>query len=50
MIDDVPAEVCMECGERYYHAQVLDAIDRLLAQENEIKALLQVEVVTLQIA
>lgn len=25
--DYVEAEVCQECGERYYHATTLDAID-----------------------
>ncbi len=30
IIDDVKAEVCQECGERYYHATTLDAIDQLL--------------------
>ena len=30
IIDDVEAEVCQECGERYYHATTLDAIDLLL--------------------
>jgi len=30
IIENVAAEVCQECGERYYHATTLDAIDRLL--------------------
>ena len=30
IIDDVEAEVCQECGQRYYHATTLDAIDLLL--------------------
>ena len=30
IVDDVEAEVCRECGERYYHATTLDNIDRLL--------------------
>ena len=47
IIEDVPAEVCMECGERYFHARVLDQIDRLLATEHLVKARLQVEVVSL---
>ena len=28
IVDDVEAEVCQECGERYYHATTLDAIDQ----------------------
>ncbi|GAK55641.1 hypothetical protein U27_02475 [Candidatus Vecturithrix granuli] len=47
VIEDVPAEVCLECGERYFHAKVLDQIDRLLATEHLVKAHLQVEVVSL---
>jgi len=34
LIEDVEAEVCLECGERYYHATTLDAIDRLLETGN----------------
>jgi YgiT-type zinc finger domain-containing protein len=30
LVEDVEAEVCRECGERYYHATTLDAIDELL--------------------
>ena len=29
IVKNVPAEVCQECGERYFHATTLDAIDRL---------------------
>ena len=29
-VDDVEAEVCRECGERYYHAMTLDAVDELI--------------------
>lgn len=46
IIDDVEAEVCRECGERYYHATVLDAIDRLLESGCAVvKEQLQVQVV-----
>ncbi|MBM4457451.1 MAG: YgiT-type zinc finger protein [Chloroflexi bacterium] len=31
IMDDVEAEVCRECGERYYHATTLDTLDQLLA-------------------
>jgi YgiT-type zinc finger domain-containing protein len=47
VIEDVPAEVCQECGERYFHAQVLDRIDQILQSEHVVKARLQVEVVSL---
>lgn len=46
IIDDVPAEVCRECGERYYHATTLDAIDQLLESGHPIvKEQLQVQVI-----
>lgn len=46
IIDDVEAEVCRECGERYYHATTLDAIDRMLEAGNlVVKEQLQVQVV-----
>ena len=48
LLEDVPAEVCPECGERYFHAQVLDRIDRLLMKEHQIKQQIQVEVVSMQ--
>ncbi len=46
IIDDVPAKVCRECGERYYHATTLDAIDQLLESGHPIvKEQLQVQVI-----
>jgi YgiT-type zinc finger domain-containing protein len=30
IVEDVEAEVCQECGQRYYHATTLNAIDHLL--------------------
>ena len=45
IIDDVEAEVCQECGERYYHATTLDAIDRMLAAGSlPVKKYLKVQV------
>jgi YgiT-type zinc finger domain-containing protein len=46
IVDDVQAEVCRECGERYYHATTLDAIDQLLESDNlVVKDQLQVQVI-----
>jgi len=46
IIDDVEAEVCKECGERYYHAKTLDAIDNLLESGQPlVKDQLHVEVI-----
>jgi YgiT-type zinc finger domain-containing protein len=47
VLENVAAEVCRECGERYFHAKTLDAIDRLLGGEHPVKESLQVEVVPL---
>ena len=47
IIENVEAEVCPECGERYYHARILDKIDKILSQEHEVKENLNVEVVRL---
>jgi len=45
IVEDVQAEVCKECGERYFHATTLDAIDKCLSTEHAVKAYLDVEVV-----
>jgi len=47
IVDNVEAEVCPKCGERYFHATVLDAIDKLLESEHPVKEHLEVEVVSL---
>jgi YgiT-type zinc finger domain-containing protein len=36
LIKNVPARVCQKCGEHYYHAKVLDEIDRLLDTKQPI--------------
>jgi YgiT-type zinc finger domain-containing protein len=53
IIENATAEVCSECGERYFHATILDAIDgeasplanRLLETEHPIKRTIAVEVI-----
>jgi YgiT-type zinc finger domain-containing protein len=45
IVENVEAEVCTECGERYFHARVLDAIDELLSRQHEVEKELRVEVV-----
>jgi len=45
IVENVKAEVCMECGERYFHAKTLDAIDKLLSSQHTVKEQLDVEVV-----
>jgi len=47
IVENVEAEVCTECGERYFHAMVLDKIDRYLLAEHKVKERVNVEVVSL---
>jgi YgiT-type zinc finger domain-containing protein len=47
IVENVEAEVCSECGERYFHATTLDEIDRLLVADHEVKDRIEVEVVSL---
>ncbi len=46
LVENVAAQVCGECGERYFHATVLDRIDELLRTEHPVKERLSVEVVS----
>ena len=48
IVENVEAEVCVECGERYFHATTLDSIDQLLSSKHAVKANLNVEVVRLE--
>lgn len=45
IVENVEAEVCTECGERYFHAKTLDAVDDFLAKQHAVKERLYVEVV-----
>ncbi len=47
IVENVPAEVCAECGERYFHAKVLDEIDHFLEASHTVKDRIEVEVVSL---
>jgi len=46
IVDNVEAEVCQECGERYFHAKTLDGIDKLVSGDHPVKEVLSVEVVS----
>ncbi len=50
IIENVNAEVCKECGERYFHAKTLDAIDKFLSQEHPVEANIEVEIVNFSLA
>ncbi len=45
IVENVRAEVCMECGERYFHAKTLDALDEYLLQRHVVKESISVEIV-----
>ena len=47
IVEDVEAEVCTECGERYFHALTLDKIDALLEKRHPVRARLDVEIVNM---
>ena len=47
IVENLEAEVCTECGERYFHATTLDAIDRYLSTEHHVKEQLSVEVLSM---
>ena len=47
IVENVEAEICSECGERYFHAKTLDDIDDLLEREHKVKEHVNVEVVSL---
>ena len=36
IVENVHAEVCTQCGERYFYAKTLDAIDKLLESDHEV--------------
>lgn len=46
IVENVEAEQCAECGERYYHAATLDRVDRMIAADHPIKEILSVEVIS----
>ncbi|MBN1351105.1 YgiT-type zinc finger protein [candidate division KSB1 bacterium] len=47
IVENVEAEVCTECGERYFHATTLDRIDRYLSSEHDVEKRMDVEIVSL---
>ena len=46
VVENVDAEVCRECGERYFHATTLDRIDEIIMGEHHVKETLAVEVLS----
>jgi YgiT-type zinc finger domain-containing protein len=48
IVENIKAEVCTECGERYYHAKTLDAVDAFLLKQHPVEENIIVEVVRFQ--
>jgi len=44
VFEDVPARVCRQCGERYFDAKVVKAMERAVLDRVEPKRILQVPV------
>lgn len=44
VIDDVPAQVCRQCGEEFYRGPVLEELDRLIERGEGIERELRVPV------
>ncbi|MEK7449370.1 MAG: YgiT-type zinc finger protein [Planctomycetota bacterium] len=49
VIEGIPAYVCQTCGERYYDAKVLKAINHLIKTKQHIKRRLSVPVLEFQL-
>jgi len=47
IVENVEAEVCLDCGEKYYHVKTLKAIDQYLSKKHKIKEQMNVEVVAM---
>lgn len=47
VFEDVPADVCQQCGESYFDPNVLEAIDRITLGDTEPKATMSVPVFSL---
>jgi len=44
VFEDVPARVCRQCGERYFDAAVVKAMEQAVLEQLEPKRILQVPV------
>lgn len=47
IVEDIPADVCTQCGEKYVSAKVSKEIDNLLGQRSKAKKKIQVPVLSL---
>ncbi|MCG6550768.1 MAG: YgiT-type zinc finger protein [Candidatus Magnetominusculus sp. LBB02] len=47
IVENVDAQVCTECGERYFHVKTLEMIDKILGGQHIVKERIGVEIVTI---
>ena len=47
IVEDIPSDICNQCGEKYISAEVSKKIDKLLGQRSKAKKKLEVPVLTL---
>jgi YgiT-type zinc finger domain-containing protein len=47
LIDNVPAGVCNQCGEKYFEAKVAEKMDNLMLQKEKVKRNISVPVIEL---
>ena len=43
-VENVPADICEDCGERYYHAKTLEAIDEMIRSGEEENRVVELKV------
>lgn len=43
-VENVPADVCEDCRERYYHAKTLEAIDEMIRSGEKENRVLELKV------
>jgi YgiT-type zinc finger domain-containing protein len=44
LFEEVPAEVCQQCGETYFHPDVLEIMDQIAANNTEPKTTISIPV------
>jgi YgiT-type zinc finger domain-containing protein len=50
IFEDVPAQVCQRCGERYFSAPVVREMDRSMQQPAQTASMVQVPIIPLKLA
>lgn len=48
LIENVPAEVCQQCGERFFDSEVSKQLDKTVSEKKQVKRSLNVPVLEYQ--